>query len=129
MRVEELDLAKAKEIIRKWAKGKPFITKVYLYGSRITGISKKTGQLVRPDSDLDVAIEFAKVRETESLLNTWFFEGEKWHKELVKLLGFSKDEHLDLEWCHPTETEHVAEYIESGSIVIYSTNPEKQDRK
>ena len=129
MRIEELDLDKAKEIIIKWAEGKPFITKVYLYGSRITGISKKTGQPVRPDSDLDVAIEFDEVREVEDFLTTWFFNGEKWHKELLNLLGFSKDEHLDLEWCHPTETKHVAEYIESGSIVIYSTNPEKQERK
>ena len=129
MRIENLDLDKAKEIITKWAKGKPFITRVYLFGSRITGISKKTGQPVRPDSDLDVAIEFDKVREGQDLFTTWFFNEEKWHKELLNLLGFSKDEHLDLEWYHPTETEHVAEYIESGSIVIYSTNPEKQERE
>ena len=129
MRIEKLGLDKAKEIIIKWAKGKPFITKVYLYGSRITGISKKTGQPVRPNSDLDVAIEFDKVREREDLLTTWVSDGKRWHDELLSLLGFSEDEHLDLEWHHPGKTHHITKYLKDGSTVIYSSDPQKQKRE
>jgi len=121
MRIEKLDLEKAKEIIIKWAKSKPFITKVHLFGSRISGISKKTGEPVKPDSDLDVAIEFNSVFKNEDPFTTWIADGKEWHKELLDLLGFSKDEHLDLERYHPTETPHLDGYLKDNSILIYSS--------
>ena len=97
----------------------PFINKVYLFGSRVTGVTKD-GKPVRPDSDLDVAVEFTIFPGDSDFLTTWTFESRKWHSELLSLLGFSKKEHLDLQRHHPTETSHVADYIKQGSIVIYS---------
>lgn len=119
MRIEELDLDEAKEIIIEWAKQKPFITKVHLFGSRISGKSKKTGKAARPDSDLDVAIEFEPFPK-EDRLTTWVCEGKKWHSELINLLGFTEDKHLDLESYHPQETSHVAKYLEECSLIIYT---------
>ena len=119
MQIENLDLEKAKEIIIKWSEAKPFITRVHLFGSRVSGVSRKTGKAVRPDSDLDIAIEFTPFRN-EDYLTTWIFEKEKWHKELLGLLGFLKDEHLDLEHYNHNTT-HVAKYLKDNSIVIYTS--------
>lgn len=116
---KELNLGKAKNIIIKWAQAKPFITKVYLFGSRITGNSKKTGMPVRPDSDLDVALEFTKISQGEDYLTTWVCESRKWHKELLGLLGFESDKDLDLERFHETETPHIVQYIKEGSELVY----------
>lgn len=121
MKIEELNLGKAKSIIIKWAQAKPFITKVYLFGSRITSNSKKTGMPVRPDSDLDVALEFTRISQDEDYLTTWTCESKKWHKELLVLLGFASDKDLDLERLHETETPHVAQYIKEGSELIYTS--------
>ncbi|MEK6563590.1 MAG: hypothetical protein AABZ65_00990 [Candidatus Omnitrophota bacterium] len=121
MKIEELDLGKAKSIIIKWAQTKPFITKVYLFGSRITGNSKKTGMLVRPDSDLDVALEFTRISQEENLLTTWTCEAKNWRKELLDLLGFTNEKDLHLEWLHETEAPHVARYTEEGSELIYTS--------
>jgi predicted nucleotidyltransferase len=85
MIIESLDLEKAKSVIVDWAKSKTFITKVYLFGSRVSGTSKKTGMPVRPDSDLDIAIEFNNFSRTEDSFTTWTFESSKWHKELLNL--------------------------------------------
>lgn len=124
MRIEELDLDSAKEIIIKWAKDKPFITKVYLFGSRVTGVSKKTDRPVRADSDLDIAIEFNAISKEEDTFTTWISEGENWRKELLCLLGFSKKEHLSLDWYHPKETPNINQYIKDGSILIYFSEEE-----
>jgi len=119
MQIENLDLKRAKEIIIKWSESKPFITRVHLFGSRVSGISRKTGKPVRPDSDLDIAIGFTPFSNEDSL-TTWICEKEKWHKELLGLLGFSKDEHLDLEH-YDHNTPHVAKYLKDNSIVIYTS--------
>ena len=121
MKIEELDLRKAKSIIIKWFQSKPFITKVYLFGSRITGKSKNTGMPVKLDSDLDVAIELTRISQEEDLLTTWTCEGKKWHKELLDLLGFTNDKDLDLERLCETETPHVVQYIKEGSGLIYTS--------
>jgi len=116
MNIEELDLEKAKEIIISWAKSKQFITRVYIFGSRVSGISKKTGKPVRPDSDLDVAIDFEPFRN-EDQFTTWIADSSEWSKELAKLLGFTKDEYLDLQHCNAS---HVAKYLEDSSVIIYT---------
>ena len=120
--MDDINLDKAKEIIIAWAKAKPFITKVYLFGSRVAGISKKTGEAVRPDSDLDVAIEFDKFSDKEDPFTTWIFEKKNWHKELLDLLGFSKNEQLHLECHRAGETPQVAQYLKDSSLLIYSND-------
>ncbi len=121
MKIEDLDLKKAKNIIIKWAQAKPFITQVYLFGSRITGNSKKTGLSIRPDSDLDVALEFLRISQEEDLLTTWTCEAKTWHKELLGLLGFANEKDLHLEWLYKIETPRVAQYIKEGSELIYTS--------
>ena len=118
--MDNINLDKAKEIIIKWAKAKPFITKVYLFGSRVTGISKKTGKAVRPDSDLDIAIEFDGFSDKEDSFTTWIFEKRNWRKELLNLLDFLKDEQLHLECHRASETPHVGQYLKDSSLFIYS---------
>lgn len=70
MKIEQCNLTNAKNIIIKWAQKKPFVTKVYLFGSRIGGKSKKTDIPVTSDSDLDVALEFTEISKDEDLFTT-----------------------------------------------------------
>ena len=120
MKIEELNIGKAEGIIIDWAKNKPFITKVYLFGSRISGKSHKTGENFRPDSDLDVAIEFDPIGNDENALTTWTADAKKWKSELLNLLGFSREQDLHLEWYHPEETPRLREYLNAGNRIIYN---------
>lgn len=55
------DLKSLAHVIAQWADQRPAIQRVYIFGSRVRGDN-------RPDSDLDVAIEFAPTLTTEA---TW----------------------------------------------------------
>ncbi len=120
MKIEELDLEKAKEIIASWAKGRDFISRVHLFGSRLSGYSKKTGEPVRLDSDLDIAIEFDHSLGGEECFQMWMVDSDEWKEELLKLLEFEKTEYLDLQWYHPDMTEHVHQYLKDDSIVCFN---------
>ena len=122
MEIENLDLEKVKEVIVNWAREKPFITKIYLFGSRVAGFSKKTREAVRPDSDLDIAIEFDRISAEEDYLTTWTAEKKIWRKELLTLLGISKENHLSLNRYHPEETPEIHRYLKEGSTLIYSSS-------
>ncbi|NTU49686.1 MAG: nucleotidyltransferase domain-containing protein [Desulfobulbaceae bacterium] len=121
------DLEKAREGIIRWAELNKHITKVYIFGSRVSGCSKKTGLPVRPDSDLDVAVEFDKFDGDENLLTTWVGEADTWRKELAEQLGLSGEIELDLEWHHPMETPSVHQYLQDGSLLIYEREAGEQN--
>ena len=93
---EDFDLKKAQEIIIEWAKPKNYITKVYIFGSRVTGFSKKTGQPVRPDSDLDVAVELGNFDENQTCRGIWTGQQDKWRKELSEKLNLGEEVKLSL---------------------------------
>ncbi|MFZ5800950.1 MAG: hypothetical protein ACOY3D_06215, partial [Candidatus Omnitrophota bacterium] len=80
------------------------------------GISKRTGKAVRPDSDLDVAIEFEAFPH-EDRFTTWIGESSKWKKELLGFLGFENEKHLDLQSYYGP---YVTQYVKDGSIIIYT---------
>jgi len=122
MSINNFDLEKAKKIVIEWAKEKPYIKKIYFFGSRITGVSKKTGEQVTAESDFDVAVEFDKFPGDENLLATWCHEGEKWQQELANLLGWDDKEDLHLEWHHPEQTPGMANFLDEESIVVYSVD-------
>ena len=117
------NLEKVRQIIVGWARTNNHITKVYIFGSRVSGFSKKTGQPVRADSDLDVAVEFDKFDEDDDCLTTWVCEADKWRKELSEKLNLPKEIKLSLDRHHPTETPHVHKYLKDGSILIYERYP------
>ena len=119
--MENLDLNRVREIIIQWAKERPFIKKVYLFGSRVTGI-RQDGRPVGQDSDLDVAVQFDVFPGDSSLLTTWVGESDKWHEELRVRLGFEDSKSLDLQRYDLKETPHVAEYVEKGSVLIYDSD-------
>lgn len=121
MNLESFDIERAKEIIKQWAQERPFIKRVYLFGSRVTGI-RKDGQPVGQDSDLDVALQFDSFPGDSNLLTTWVGESKKWKEELLVSLQFSDTQSLDLQWYDPIETPHVADYIKKGSVVIYDSS-------
>jgi len=89
-----------------WARSKPFIKKVYLYGSFVKGARKK-------DSDLDIAIEHEKFLKDDDEFTTYFFEKSKWKEDLEKNLHFPR---VHLEWA---KSEHVGRYITQESTLIY----------
>jgi len=120
MNLENFDIEKAKEIIKQWAKERSFIKKVYLFGSRVTGI-RKDGQPVGKDSDLDVALQFDSFPGDSNSLTTWVCESDKWHEELLARLQFDDAQSLDLERYDPIETPHVATYINKSSVLIYDS--------
>ncbi len=125
MMVEIFDLEQAKKIIIKWAKTNKHIKKVYVFGSRLADCSKKTGQPVRPDSDLDVAVEFDKFCGDDNCLTTWLSEADEWRKELSEKLNLGNKIKLSLEWYHPTETPYVHNYLQDSSEVIYERDTPK----
>lgn len=74
--------------LEHWAASKPFVKRMWLFGSRATGKH-------RPDSDLDVAIEIDPVRPADATpLASFVYRSKGWESE-IQLLLFHK---LDL--CH-----------------------------
>lgn len=74
-----LDLEDAKHALRFWAEGKPFVRRLWIFGSRAKGMQS-------PKSDLDVAVDFDPVGNDEDCVTTWTFEGERWTEELQRSL-------------------------------------------
>ncbi len=97
--------------IQVWAQKHPLIRRIYLYGSRVRGD-------YRPDSDLDVAIEFYKRSGDDSLWVTGYFEIPDLKIELRELIPEYK---VQVEHLHPTRTPHVRKGIIESSILIYGS--------
>jgi predicted nucleotidyltransferase len=76
--LEDLALA-----ISRWAAARPLITRVYVFGSRIRGCTW-TGEPVRRNSDLDVAIELVEI-DSENLASAFFDHAQGLEQELASL--------------------------------------------
>ena len=102
------ELEQAKQVLQSWAATKPFVRRLWIYGSRAKGLQ-------RPESDLDVAIEFDP-NDGENCLTTWTFEGDSWQKELQQSLPWR----LQLEWYDPGgSTARIENGIRDGGILVY----------
>ncbi|MCX5829201.1 MAG: nucleotidyltransferase domain-containing protein [Deltaproteobacteria bacterium] len=110
-----MDLENIKQIISNWASGINYRIRVYLFGSRLKGTH-------RPDSDLDLAIEFLDSWHDTTLL--WFDFHEQWQNELFELTGFKVDLQL-----YDLENDNIRAYIKGKSIIIFESpeEPEKLD--
>ena len=71
------------EVIRSWARTKPRVEQVRLFGSRCKGTH-------REDSDIDIAVPVSEdARYTRATI--WFFDKPEWSKQLSLLLGATAD--------------------------------------
>jgi predicted nucleotidyltransferase len=91
-----------------WARQKPLIKRVFVFGSRVRGDH-------RPDSDIDIAVEldpnhFQGVDESGGLA-TWMFETEAWKDELHRL--------LQLERYHAGQTPTIASGLARSRVLVY----------
>jgi uncharacterized protein len=105
-----MDLEAAKNLLTEWAKSKPCITKMWLYGSRIKGT-------YLDDSDLDIAIEFHFDDGNESFLSQMIHALHKYRKGLKSLLNVTP--HLEY-YGGAEETPHIHRYITTESRLIYT---------
>jgi predicted nucleotidyltransferase len=71
--------------IIEWAKSVPMISRVWLYGSRISGSA-------RSDSDLDIGVELW----TEAGEFAWFDNGAIWEAKLAEVANNYPKVHLEL---------------------------------
>ncbi len=111
-----MDLKDIARIVSTWAKGKPLINRVYLFGSRVRGDHD-------PQSDIDIAVEldpneFQGSDETGGLA-TWMFETNGWKGELQKLLPVR----VQLERYQQEQTHTVRRGLAESSVLIYEKGP------
>jgi predicted nucleotidyltransferase len=100
--------------IASWASMVPFRLRIYLFGSRINGIP-------RPDSDLDIALEFLDSSEIEDRTRLWFNFHGYWEKQLARILPCKP--HLVL--FEGSESELMQKYLENDpSFIIYESDSE-----
>jgi predicted nucleotidyltransferase len=81
------NLKRQARILCKWAKSLP-LKSVYIFGSRVRGDA-------RPDSDLDVAVEFEPPPTVNEAMRNWDYQNKTKFAELKKALGISLSLHID----------------------------------
>jgi len=87
--------------------------RIHFYGSRQQGTE-------RPDSDLDLAIEFLSPMEDGETLALWMEFYKEWESFLGRELGV--EVHLEL-YRGAEFTPAVHAYLEEGSEVVYESHP------
>lgn len=107
-----MELPEIAGLVSAWAKDKPLVKRIYLFGSRVRGDHG-------PESDIDIAVEldpsaFRGVDESGGLA-TWMFEAEAWREELRRLIPLK----LQLERYHPEQTPTVGKGLARSSQLIY----------
>jgi uncharacterized protein len=107
-----MELSQIARLVSWWARGKPLVKRVYLFGSRIRGDHG-------PDSDVDIAVELdpAVFRGADGSggLATWMFETKEWKEELEKLIPLK----VQLERYHPDQTPTVGKGLAQSSQLVY----------
>lgn len=111
-----MELPQIAAVLAVWAKGKPLIRRVFIFGSRVRGDH-------RLDSDVDIAVElnpdhFRGTDESGGLA-TWMFETGEWRDELQKLFPFE----VQLERYHANQTPTIATGLVRSSMLVYEKQP------
>ena len=102
--------------IKAWARHHSFIQRVWLYGSRITGISSNTGKAPKPETDWDIAVEIDGESEDDRRIR-WFAFTDQAGDEMKALTNWK----IDVHHCDPLfDPERVAAELSKGSILIYT---------
>ena len=107
---QDLDLGKIKEKLAIWGSLKPFVKKIMLFGSRVSGISHKSGQPPLANSDLDVAVEIEPIGNDDNSFTSWISEAKNWEEEISKLLNLPAGIKIDLQRLDH-DTPHTNERI------------------
>lgn len=97
----------AKISLVDWVRLMPFVSCVWIFGSRARGTHKL-------DSDLDVAVEFDPIGD-EDQATTWICDGQKWESELQKHIHIK----VHLWRYHPYETPTIKKGLEESSVLVY----------
>ena len=74
-------------LICEWAVSRPFILKVWLYGSYLRQQDFRPDDPVDP-SDLDIALQIAPIFGYGDMTTTWIFHKATWREELSDLLRY-----------------------------------------
>jgi predicted nucleotidyltransferase len=106
-----------KAAINNWAAGYDCIRRVFLFGSRIRGTNKDGGE-VRPDSDLDIAIEIFDNFDQETLLY-WQDHATVWRDQLRDLVRHIAGWPIQLECYHRDWFPKTYDYVTDSGVVIY----------
>lgn len=111
-------------ILLAWALSKPFVTRLWVFGSRARGTH-------RPDSDLDVAIEIISRRPHETAPGLWMFEKVSWKADLQSCFE-QKHCRVKTHLCHYYDLDgdpEVVEYqgnivkgVQADGLLIYDSN-------
>lgn len=107
-----MNLPHVASLVSTWARAKPLVKRVYLFGSRVRGDHGA-------DSDLDIAVEldpavFQGADESGGLA-TWMFESKGWKGELETLIPLN----VQLERYHPDQTPTVGQGLAQSSKLVY----------
>ena len=84
--MENFDIEKAKQQISEWARQRDFIKEIYFFGSRMSGVSHKTGEQFTENSDLDIILRIEPL-QYEDLITTWVCDYDDFKNELAELLS------------------------------------------
>lgn len=100
------------EALKSWAASKPKISRLYVFGSRVTGINKHGGP-VRQESDLDVAVILSDDVHNRTLF--WMFDAKPWRRELAVLVPHK----VHLELLEP-DTPELADHVTRSGVLIFN---------
>ena len=107
-----MNIAPIAEAISSWARAKPLVRRVWIFGSRVRDD-------FRPESDLDIAIELDPTVycgfDESGGLATWMFETTGWRDELQSLSPYT----IQLEQYQSDQTPTITEGIIRSSRLIY----------
>lgn len=99
-------------VLSDWARTKPLVKRVFVFGSRARGEE-------RADSDLDIAVELDPVAfpcpDESGGIATWMFETNGWKEELQSQFPFA----VDLEQLCGAETPTIQRGVERSSRLVY----------
>lgn len=103
------------QIVTPWAAGLNYRIRIYFFGSRLHGTH-------RPDSDLDLAIEFIELWCDTTLL--WFDFHDLWQNKLSAMTGLNV--HLEL---YDGKNKNIRKYIKEKAAIIFESaeEPENDD--
>jgi uncharacterized protein len=107
MRPSVAELRPAAEALHGWAASKPFLRRLWIFGSRARGTA-------RSDSDLDVAIEIDPVGNDENAYTSFVGDAGSWRNELQPLLTYE----LHLKW-YDKSNRPVWNGVNSDGIQVY----------
>jgi uncharacterized protein len=101
------ELRPAAQALRSWGSSKPFVRRLWIYGSRAKGTA-------REDSDLDVAVEIEPVGNDEESYTSFVSEANGWRTELQPMLTYK----LHLKW-YDRVNKPVWDGVNSAGILVF----------